>query len=43
MLPHRLYVCHDLLMDKHWFCRERAVDGMVRLVQKREVRRRVPA
>ena len=30
-------MCYGLLVDEHWLCRERAVDGMVRLVQKRKI------
>ena len=37
MLSHRPCVCYNLLMDEYWLCRERAVDGVVRLVQEREV------
>jgi hypothetical protein len=37
------YSCFGLLVDEHWLCRERAVDGMVRLVQKRKIRGRVDA
>jgi hypothetical protein len=43
MLLSLWYTCFGLLVDKHWLCRERAVYGMVRLIQERTIRGRVDA